>query len=238
MSSFDLHVYFDLFMFNGAHECSVDFDPSLSSECSVHLVLGSYRTLDPQDIPRASMLVCEVACRDIVSQHLAFAHTCALLKRSVPSILYHYDPLVNDLRLINCAIGADKVVNSLKTAFQEAWEIHVDMGTALDINHSDDLVARESGEKFFRSLVAVALIAARVAWNNDLSVVRAAFSKGTIDVGRLKDAEDTFAEALERRGLSAVDAKGWLMPMIADLRLSTPPMCEEYENLIDGLFEM
>ncbi len=230
MSSFDLHVHFDLFMLNSG--------PYMAPEGSIHIVLGSYCARDPQHSPRASSLICEVACRDIVSQHLAFAHTCALLEHSASSIFYLYDPSVNDIRSIDSAIVADKIVDSLQKTFQKAWEMHVDMSTALDINHPDDPVARESGKEFFRSLAAVALIAARVAWNNDLSTARAALSKATADVSRLEDTEDTFAETLERRGIPAVDANGWLMPMIADLRLSTPPTYNEYKDLVDGLFEM
>ncbi len=228
MTSFNLHVHFDLFMLNSG--------PYTAPEGSIHVVFGSYCISDPQYVPRASLLVSEVACRDIVSQHLAFAHTFALLQRGAPSILYHYDPSANDIRFNHIAGVADEVVDSLQVAFQEAWEIHVDMGTALDIHNPDDPVAWESGEKFFRSLAALALIPARVAWNNDLSVARAALSKGAADVSRLEDTDDTFAEALERRGLPAVDAKGWLMPMLADLRLSTPPTLKEYEDLVEGLF--
>ncbi len=227
MTSLDLHVHFDLFMLERQY-----------TQGSIHIVFGSYCIPDPQHVPCASLLICEVACRDIVSQHLAFAHTFALLQRNASSILYHYEASVDDVRFNHIAIVADEVVDSLQMAFQEAWELHVGTGTALDVDHLNDPVARECGEKFFRDLAALALIPARIAWNNDLSTARAALSKGAADVRRLEDIEDAFVEALERRGLPAADIKGWLMPMIADLRLSIPPTLKEYEDLVEGLFEM
>ena len=201
-------------------------------------MFGSYCIPDPQYVPCASLLICEVACRDIVSQHLAFAHTFALLLRNASSILYHYEASVDDVRFNHIAIVADEIVDSLQMAFQEAWELHVGTGTALDVDHLNDPVARERSEKFFRDLAALALIPAQIAWNNDLSIARGALSKGAADVSKLEDIEDAFVEALERRGLPVADIKGWLMPMIADLRLSIPPTLKEYEDLVEGLFEV
>ena len=145
MTSFDLHVHFDLFVcFSGAYSA-----PS----ASINVAFGSYCTPDSFHKSHASSLVCVVACRDIVSQYLAFAHTFALLKRVAPSILYHYVSLDDAIRLIYCATVTDPVAISLQNTFCEAFQMQLDIIMNIQCGSSQTIISSTVGVSAHASML-------------------------------------------------------------------------------------